>query len=123
MFKRAQGIGRTKMHRYMVYMMYFIHGLRVFDRDFIKNSYYLYIKRAVNEETASEQHPHPSCIPSLVHEQYANLNLLYPLPEHRRYAYDVVRVASKFSEFRLFDHHLRCLLIASYIYQGTFPTI
>lgn len=49
MFKRAHGIGKIKMHKYLVYMTYFIHGLKVFERDFIKNSFYLYVKRCVNE--------------------------------------------------------------------------
>lgn len=62
-------------------------------------------------------------IPCLIHEQYANMNLLYPVPEYRRYCYDLIRVASKFNEFKLYHHHLRCLSIANYIYVDTFPLI
>lgn len=49
LFKRAQGLGKAKILRYLIYVMYFIHGFRTFNRDFIKNSFYYYIKRCVNE--------------------------------------------------------------------------
>jgi len=71
----------------------------------------------------SPTNPFPSVVPSLIHEQYANLNLLLPVPEYRRYCYDLVRVGSKFNEFRLYQHHLRCLIISNYIYDGTFPIL
>lgn len=67
MLKRAHGISKAKMYRYLVYIIYFLHGFRVFDKDFIKNSYYYYIKKAVNEETPSEQTPIPSVMPTLIH--------------------------------------------------------
>lgn len=35
----------------------------------------------------------------------------------------MIRVASKYSEFRLYEHHLRCLLIAGYVYKNNFPII
>lgn len=49
MFKRAYSIGKTKMHRYLVYILYFLHGFKIFDRDFIKNSFYQYLKQSVNQ--------------------------------------------------------------------------
>ncbi len=67
MLKKAQALGKNRIYRYLILLMYFLHGFRTFNRDFIKNSYYYYIKRVVNEEAASEQNPHPSLIPTLVH--------------------------------------------------------
>lgn len=78
MLKKAQALGKNKLYRYLLLLMYFIHGFKIFNRDFIKTGYYYYIKKMVNEETSNEHNPHPSLIPTLVHEQYANLNLLYP---------------------------------------------
>lgn len=49
MLKRAHGIGKQKIYRYLVYITYFMHGFRIFDKDFIKNSYYYYIKKGVND--------------------------------------------------------------------------
>jgi hypothetical protein len=123
MIKKVAGISKFKLNRYLTYLLYFFHCFKVFNREFIKNNFYYYIKKNVNEETIGPNYSNPLIIPALLHEQFANLNLLYPIPEYRRYCYDLVRVASKFSEYKLYYHHLRCILIADKIYDGTFPLI
>ena len=97
MFKKAVTLSKSKLYKYFIYIIYILHGFKLFDKDFTKSVLYLYIKKAVNEELITEGNQYPSLIPCLVHEQYANMNLLYQTPEYRRYAYDVIRVASKFS--------------------------
>lgn len=67
MFKRAHGLGKIKLYRFELYIMYIMHGLKIFDRDFAKTSFYYYLKRTVNEEAYSENNQHPSLIPCLVH--------------------------------------------------------
>jgi hypothetical protein len=81
------------------------------------------VKKSVNEETVSNNYTNPLIIPALLHEQHANLNLMFPISEYRRYCYDLIRVAAKFSEYKLYYHNLRCFLIASKIYDGSFPLI
>lgn len=76
MFKKASS-SKMKLYRYFIFLIFAMHGLKVFEKDFAKNVLYYYIKKAVNEESWTEAHPYPSTIPCLVHEQYANLNLLY----------------------------------------------
>ena len=51
------------------------------------------------------------------------MHILFPVAEHRRYCYEMVRVASKFSEYRLYGHYVRCMSIAYSIYEGSFPFI
>lgn len=49
MFKRAHTLGKLKLYRYELYIMYILHGLKIFERDFVKNCLYYYLKRTVNE--------------------------------------------------------------------------
>ena len=62
-------------------------------------------------------------MPLLVYEQYSNLNLLFPHIDYRRYCYDTVRVAMRFSEYKLSGHSLRCLTIVEKIYSNTLNSI
>jgi len=48
MFKRASSIHKYKLHRYLIYILYFLHGFRIFNKEFIKGSFYYYIKKVVN---------------------------------------------------------------------------
>lgn len=59
-------------------------------------------------------------MPTLLYEQYSNLNLLYQYVDYRRYCYDTVRVSMKFSEYRIYSHALRCLLLVENVYVETF---
>jgi len=49
MLKRVHGIGKQKLYRYLIYITYFMHGFKNFDKDFVKNTYYYYIKKGVND--------------------------------------------------------------------------
>ena len=66
MMRRANTLGKQKLHRYMVYLVYFMHGFRVFSESFVRQTFYYYGKKTVNEESVHENHPNPSIIPTLV---------------------------------------------------------
>ena len=95
--------------------MYVLHTFKVFDKNWIKEIYYAHIKQAFT--------PTLSIVPLLLYEQYANINLLYKIPDYRKYCYDLTRVASRFTEAKLFSYSLRCLLIVESLYEETFPNI
>lgn len=61
-------------------------------------------------------------MPTLLYEQYSNLNLLYQYIDYRRYCYDTVRVSMKFSEYKIYNHALRCLLLVEKVYVETFAS-
>ncbi len=62
-------------------------------------------------------------MPTLLYEQYSNLNLLLPYIDYRRYCYDTVRVSMKFSEYKIYNHALRCLLLVENVYVETFSLV
>jgi len=109
LFRKAASFGKSKLHRYMMFLIFAYHGFKTFNRQFIRFNYYFFIKKIVNDENYTQANS--SILPILLHEQYANLNLLFPAPEHRRYCYDLIRVGGKFNEFKLYTHYLRCLQI------------
>ena len=80
MMRRANTLGKQKLHRYMVYLVYFMHGFRVFNPEFVRHVFYYYVKKTVNEESVHENNPHPSLVPTLVQEQFANMHVLFPVP-------------------------------------------
>lgn len=67
-------------------------------------------------EDYSHGHKQHFLMPTLLYEQYSNLNLLFPYIDFRRYCYDTVRVSMKFSEYKIYNHALRCLLLVENVY-------
>lgn len=67
MIKKAANISKYKLNRYLIYLLYFFHCFKVFNKDFIKNNFYYFIKKNVNEETAKENYTNPLIIPALLH--------------------------------------------------------
>lgn len=51
------------------------------------------------------------------------MNLLYKNIDYRRYCYDMTRVATRFSEVRLYGYALRCFLVVEAMYRDTFANI
>ena len=80
MIQLSKALGKQKLHRYMVYLVYFMHGFRVFNPEFVRHVFYYYVKKTVNEESVHENNPHPSLVPTLVQEQFANMHVLFPVP-------------------------------------------
>lgn len=67
MIKRVAGLGKMKLNRYLIFLLYFFHCFKVFNKDFIKNNFYYFIKKNVNEETANPNYTNPLIIPALLH--------------------------------------------------------
>lgn len=101
--------------KYLIFLMYVFHTFRSFEKSYIRGEYYSHIKQAFT--------PQLSIINLLVYEQYANMCLLFKNIDHRRYCYDLTRVASRFTESKLYGYALRCLLIVESLYDDTFPNI
>ena len=103
--------------------MYEIHTYKIFDPNLIKDLYFPMIKRSMNmpdeDKKIMDEHPgikQQFIIPTLLYEQYSNINLLYQYIDYRRYCYDTVRVSMKFSEYKIYGHALRCLLLVENVY-------
>lgn len=72
-----------------------------------------------DEKRGMDEHPgskNKFLMPTLLYEQYSNINLLYQYIDYRRYCYDTVRVSMKFSEYTIYGHALRCLLLVENVY-------
>lgn len=48
MIKKVAGLGKMKLNRYLIFLLYFFHCFKVFNKDFIKNNFYYFIKKNVN---------------------------------------------------------------------------
>ena len=91
-------------------MTYVFYTFRTFNRSYIKTIFYAEIKNAFGNPL--------SVVALLVYEQYANMNLMFPKSiDYRKYSYDLTRVASRFSDLRLYRYSLRCLLIVGNLYK------
>lgn len=104
-----------------MFLIYMFHGFRMFEKATIRVMFYYYLKLALSSN--EDKQVYQPLLATLIYEQFANINLLYTVSDYRRYCYDLIRVGSKFSEFKLPHHNMRCLQITSNIYQNTFPII
>ena len=102
---------RLRHRRYLIFLLYCIHGFKVFNRDYIKDIFYSNVKAAFSQLQPL------NIIPLLLYEQYANLNLFYKKVDYRKYCYDLTRVASRFTEQKMHQYALRCLLIVEALYR------
>ncbi len=104
---------------FLILFLYQLHTFKLFDPTLIKDHLFPMIKRSMNmppddERKILDEHPGSRqhfLMPTLLYEQYSNINLLYQHVDYRRYCYDTVRVSMKFSEYKIYSHALRCLLL------------
>jgi len=117
--------------KFLILFLYQLHTFKIFDPNLIKEQYFPMIKRSMNmpeddrkvlDEQSGVGRQH-FLIPTLLYEQYSNLNLLYQYIDYRRYCYDTVRVSMKYSEYRIYGHALRCLLLVENVYVETFTLV
>ena len=95
--------------------MYVFHTFKSYDKSWIKQVFYYHIKQGFTNNL--------SIIALLIYEQYAHLNLFYKNIDYRKYCYDLTRVASRFTDMKLYSYSLRCLIIVESLYNDTFPNI
>lgn len=84
-----------RLKRYLIFLMYVFHSFRTFNRQFIRQ-YYQFVK-SCSALSGSINNVFVNIVSTLIYEQYANLSLLYPSIEHRRYCYDIIRASSRYS--------------------------
>lgn len=106
MFALYEKLGKKELTKFLILFLYELHTFKIFDPNLIKEVYFPMIKRSMNmpdekEQRRSEDYAHGHrqhfLMPTLLYEQYSNLNLLLPYIDYRRYCYDTVRVSMKFS--------------------------
>ena len=104
---------RLRHKRYLVFLLYSIHAFKTFNKEFIKEVFHNNLKASFSQT----QLININVIPLLLYEQYANLNLFYSKIDYRKYCFDLTRVASRFSDQKLYRYALRCLLIVEGLYR------
>lgn len=110
---------RLRHKRYLVFLLYSFHSFKTFNKDFIKEVFHNNLKASFSQT----QQVSINVIPLLLYEQYANINLFYRKVDFRRYCFDLTRVASRFSDQKLYKYALRCLLIVEGLYRESFANI
>lgn len=110
-FRFYENKSKLRLKKYLIFLVYAFHTFRTFNREFIRSNFYPQIKQIFSNNSFL------NVIPSLLYEQFANFNLLYKNIDYRRYCYDMTRVASRYSDGKLYSYALRSFLVVESLYK------